>query len=155
MQQRKKQFQYSSTIPTTLETLIRFHELPNALRILTPPPLFVQVHQDGRVSNTEGTVDFTLWFGPFPVRWIAHHEPGPTATSFIDRMMQGPMATWEHQHIFRESAGGVELIDKLTFSHKSGWQGWLTPLLFDGLALRFLFWYRHWRTRYECRKLAG
>jgi ligand-binding SRPBCC domain-containing protein len=149
----KKKFQYSSLIPTTLETIMRFHETPDALIMLTPPPLIVKILSDQRVSNTEGTVDFILWFGPIPVRWLARHEAGPIPTSFIDRMIVGPMAYWEHQHIFRQVAGGVELVDQLTFAHKSGWRGWLTPLLFDGLSLRFLFWYRHWRTKHECRKM--
>ncbi len=132
---------------------MRFHKEPNALIQLTPPPLIVQILHDQRVSNTEGTVDFVLWFGPFPVRWIARHEPGPIATSFIDRMMVGPMHEWEHQHIFHEVADSIVLEDKLTFRHKQGWRGWLTRLLFDGLALRFLFWYRHWRTQRQCRKM--
>lgn len=151
--EQQKAFQYNSLIPTSLEAIIRFHEKPNALKLLTPPPLIVQVVNDNRLSDTEGTVDFVLWFGPIPVRWLANHEPGPTATSFIDRMLAGPLATWEHQHIFCEVAGGVELLDRITFSHKRGWRGWLTRLLFDGLALNFLFWYRHRRTRRECRKL--
>src|SRR5215203_41329 len=150
----KREFQHSSVIPTTLATIIRFHERADALRKLTPPPLIVQVIDDQRTTMTEGTVDFRLWFGPLPVRWLARHEPGPIATSFIDRMMIGPMAEWEHQHIFREMAGGVELRDQLTFAHKRGWRGWLTRLLFDGVALRFLFWYRHWRTRSYCRKMT-
>jgi ligand-binding SRPBCC domain-containing protein len=149
-----KVFQHTSVIPTSLEVIIRFHEKPNALNVLTPPPLIVKIVDDKRISNTEGTVDFVLWFGPIRVRWLARHEPGPIATSFIDRMLVGPLATWEHQHIFRAVEGGVQLRDRITFSHKRGWRGWVTRLLFDGLALKFLFWYRHWRTRRECRKLV-
>jgi ligand-binding SRPBCC domain-containing protein len=149
----RKEFRYSTFMPTSLEIMTRFHEEPNALKILTPPPLLVQLLSDQRHSNTEGIVDFVLWFGPLPVRWIARHEPGPIPTSFIDRMIEGPMADWEHQHIFHEAAGSVILEDKVTYAHKSGWQGWLTQLLFDGLPLRVLFWYRHWRTQRECRKL--
>ena len=148
-----KEFRYSTFIPTSLATITRFHEEADALKKLTPPPLIVQLLSDQRTSNTEGVVDFVLWVGPIPVRWIARHEAGPIPTSFIDRMLDGPMAYWEHQHIFHEVAGSVILEDKVTYMHKSNWQGWLTPLLFDGLPLRFLFWYRHWRTQRECRKL--
>src|SRR6188768_4283765 len=98
----KREFQHSSVIPTTLATIVRFHKRADALRKLTPPPLIVQVLKDQRTSLTAGTLDFRLWFGPLPVHWLARHEPGPIATSFIDRMMTGPMAEWEHQHIFRE-----------------------------------------------------
>jgi ligand-binding SRPBCC domain-containing protein len=153
MANAQKIFQHRSLIPTTLATLTSFHAQPNALIMLTPPPLIVKITNDQRLSLTEGTVDLLLWFGPFPVRWLARHEAGPIATSFVDRMLVGPVAEWEHQHLFYEAAGGVELVDRVTFAHKNGWRGWLTRLLFDGLALRFLFWYRHWRTRSECRKM--
>src|SRR5688572_9942755 len=113
----KREFQYSSVIPTTLATIVGFHERADALRKLTPPPLIVQVIDDQRTTMTEGTLDFRLRFGPIPVRWHTRHEPGPIATSFIDRMIVGPMAEWEHQHIFREVAGGVELRDQVTFVH--------------------------------------
>ena len=131
-----------------MEAMIGFHDAPNALRILTPPPLFIQIVRNGRVSLTEGEVVFTLWFGPVPVPWTARHEPGPIETSFVDRMLSGPMASWKHQHTFEKVDGGIRLTDKITFSHKPGWRGFLTRLIFDGLPLRFLFWYRHWRTRW-------
>jgi ligand-binding SRPBCC domain-containing protein len=148
-------FQATTFIPVDMATIIRFHAQPDALMRLTPPPLIVQIKRDQRVSLTEGTVDFVLWFGPIPVRWLACHEVGPVADSFIDRMMIGPMATWEHQHIFHAVAGSVQLEDKVTFTHKAGWRGWLSRLFFDGLALRVLFWYRHWRTEQGCRQLEA
>ena len=153
MQTTSKTHEFRSLIPTTLEIITRFHEKQAALSMLTPPSLIVKIVNDQRVSLTEGSVDFILWFGPVPVRWLARHEPGPTPTSFIDRMIIGPMAEWEHQHIFRAVADSVELIDRVTLIHKPGWPGWISRLAFDGLALRFLFWYRHWRTERECRKM--
>ncbi len=126
---------------------MRFHDAPNALRVLTPPPLIVQMVRESRESLTQGEVVFRLWFGPLPVLWHARHEPGSIPTSFIDRMLAGPMASWQHEHRFRAVDQGVELTDEITFAHKPGWRGVFTRLVFDGLPLRFLFWYRHWRTR--------
>ena len=109
---------------TSLERMTDFHAQPEALRKLTPPPIFMQVHRDDRTSNTEGDLEFTLWFGPVPVRWHVQHEPGPTEHSFADRMLKGPVAYWRHEHIFEPVAEGVALIDRLTIRHKPGWQGW-------------------------------
>jgi len=114
---------------------------------LTPPPVFIQVLRDDRVSFTEGEIEFRMWVAFIPVHWVARHEPGPIATSFIDRLLAGPLASWEHHHIFQAVDGGTELIDRITFMHKAGLAGLLTRLFFDGLSLRFLFAYRHWRTR--------
>ncbi len=140
-------FEHRSVIPATVEDVTAFHDHPRAFQRLTPPPVFIQIRRHEVQSLTHGKVAFTMWFGPVPVRWVAQHEPGPIATSFIDRQINGPMAQWIHEHVFQPVENGVELIDRVTYAHKPGWRGWLTRLFFDGLPLRFLFTYRHWRTR--------
>ncbi len=126
---------------------MRFHEDPRALARLTPPPIIMQLHRDERRSLTEGELEFTLWFGPIPIRWLARHEPGPTPHSFADSQVMGPLALWRHEHIFTAVAGGVELTDRIELAHRRGVTGVFTRLAFDGLPLRLLFAYRHWRTR--------
>ena len=148
-------FQKSSVIKTTLAEIKRFHEAPRALASLTPPPIRMQVQRDERRSLTEGEIEFTLSFGPLPIRWIARHQPGPTADSFADLQLRGPLAYWRHEHIFAEVAGGVALTDRITLAHRPGFIGLLTRLAFDGLPLRLLFVYRHWRTRRALQSSAG
>ena len=140
-------FVKKSVMKTTLEKMMRFHEDPKALSNLTPPPIFMQLHRDDRTSISEGEIEFTLWFGPVPFRWIARHEEGPTESSFADRLIKGPMAYWRHEHIFTEVDNGVELTDSITLAHHAGIKGLLTRLMFDGIPLRILFFYRHLRTR--------
>jgi ligand-binding SRPBCC domain-containing protein len=145
-------YQKRSVFRTTLEQLEAFHRNPSALKKLTPPPIFIQVHADHRTSLTSGDLDFTLWFGPLPVRWLARHESlaGP---GFAEWQVKGPMAFWRHEHGFEEVSGGVALIDRVTLAHKPGIKGLLTRLIFDGIPLRILFMYRHWRTRQAVEKL--
>jgi ligand-binding SRPBCC domain-containing protein len=145
-------FEQRSIIKTTMDAMLAFHQDAKTLGILTPPPIFVQLHRDTRTSLTDGELDFTLWIGFIPVRWLARHEPTSTANSFADRMIEGPMQSWLHQHLFHTVEGGVELLDQVTLSHKSGWRGLLSRLMFDGLPLRILFWYRHFRTRLALEK---
>ncbi|HUN06492.1 MAG TPA: hypothetical protein PLQ56_07815 [Aggregatilineales bacterium] len=146
-----KTFTHRSTMPTTMERMTAFHEDPRALRILTPPPIFMQPLFDHRTSLTEGDLEFRLWFGPIPFRWHARHEPGPTPTSFVDRQISGPMQSWVHTHSFTQKSDGIELQDQIVLEHKPGLPGLLTRLMFDGLPLRILFLYRHFRTRLGTR----
>lgn len=139
--------EFRTHIPAPVQALVAFHEDPEALRRLTMPPMRMGVVHDDRVSLTEGRIAFVLWLGPIPVRWEAEHAPGPTPTSFSDRMLRGPLAAWEHQHIFEPAEQGAWLIDRITLKHRPGVAGWLTRLVFDGLPLRLLFLYRHWITR--------
>ena len=143
----RKTFEHRSHLRTTTEALMAFHADSRALQRLTMPPTRVQVLRDERQSLTAGTIIFRLWLGPVPVRWVAEHKPGPTSHSFIDTMREGPLAYWEHAHIFKAVDGGALLIDRITFEHRTDWVGFFTRLVFDGLPLRLLFVFRHWRTR--------
>ena len=147
-------FTKTSVIKTTLSEMQRFHSDPQALSTLTPPPIVMQLQRDDRRSMTEGEIEFTLWFGPLPIRWTARHAAGPTAHSFADQQIKGPLAYWRHEHIFAEVPDGVELTDRITFAHHPPPRGLLTRLLFDGLPLRMLFRYRHWRTRAATQQRA-
>lgn len=140
-------FQKRSVFKTTVEKLEAFHQDRAAFSKLTPPPIFVQLHHDGRTSLTEGELAFTLWFAIIPIRWRVRHEPVTVGNGFADRQLSGPMAYWRHEHRFEPVEGGAALIDHVTLAHKAGLTGWLTRFMFDGLPLRFLFFYRHWRTR--------
>jgi ligand-binding SRPBCC domain-containing protein len=103
--------------------------------------------RDDRESLTQGELEFTLWLGPLPVRWTAAHEPGPTEHSFIDRMVKGPLASWVHEHRLDPDPKGVRLSDRIMYTYHPGVAGWPARLLFSRPGLKFLFWYRHWRTR--------
>lgn len=146
-----KNFEHQSLIPVPVEQVMAFHQDSRALSKLTLPPTFIQILRDDRTSLTSGEIEFNLWLGPFPIRWVAEHTPGPIPTSFTDRMVRGPLAFWEHQHIFEPVGDGVWLVDRITLAHKRGLAGLFTRLVFDGLPLRLLFLYRHWRTRRALR----
>ena len=145
-------YEKSSVIRTTLDDMIAFHNDPAALAKLSPPPIFMQMHEDNRTSLSEGDLKFTLWLGPIPIKWHAQHEPGPTPHSFADRQLSGPMAHWRHEHIFTETAEGIQLTDRVTIAHRKGIQDLLTRFMFDGIPLRILFFYRHLRTRMALEK---
>lgn len=145
-------YEKSTVMKTTMERMQAFHEAPTALSQLTPPPIFVQLLADRRTSITEGDLEFILWLGPIPIRWHVEHQSGPTPTSFADFMLSGPMAYWRHEHVFEKVEAGVRLTDRVTLAHKPGPLGIFTRLMFDGLPLRFLFFYRHLRTKLALSK---
>lgn len=143
-----KTFEHVSVIRnTTAQACFAFHAAPGAFARLTPPPIIVQVHHNRLEDLIAGDVEFTLWMGPIPVRWHAQHLPGINATSFVDFQVSGPVAYWYHEHIISDVPEGVELRDRIQIAHKPGLAGILSRLVFDGLPLRFLFIYRHIRTR--------
>lgn len=143
----KRNFTHSSNVSGTAEQLNAVHALPETFARLTMPPLVMQVVEDNRTSLTEGQIAFRLWFGPFPVNWLARHEAGVNEHSFRDVQVRGPLQSWEHDHVIEPHEHGARLTDRITFSHRPGLAGLFTRLLFDGLPLKMLFLYRHWQTR--------
>jgi ligand-binding SRPBCC domain-containing protein len=141
-------YKKSSVFKTTMERMIAFHQAPQALQVLTPPPIFVQVIDDNRLSLRAGDVRFRLWFGFVPIEWHARHEAASNAESFVDVMVEGPMAYWRHEHLIEADGDFIRLTDTVSLAHKAGWRGLLTGLVFDGIPLRILFYYRHLRTKW-------
>ncbi len=147
------QFTHHSFIKTSLDRLVAFHRAPAAFEQLAPPPMRVTLQRDDRNSLTDGEMEFTMHLGPLAIPWLARHEPGPTAHSFADSQINGPMASWRHVHLFEEQGPGVMLKDQITYTYPPGLRGLLTYLLFNPLSLKLLFYYRHWVTRKATRTL--
>lgn len=44
-------------------------------------------------------MDFTIWLGPLPIRWLARIEQ-VSPEGFTDRQLRGPFKEWVHRHSF-------------------------------------------------------
>jgi ligand-binding SRPBCC domain-containing protein len=137
-------------IRASLEAVSSFHASTLALKRLTPPPVFAQIHRAEPLA--EGSeAEFTLWFGPLPVRWLAVHSLVDPASGFTDRQARGPMRSWVHRHAWTEVKPGlVEMEDCIDYEHHLGMRGLLTRLLFAPPLLKFMFAYRSWVIRRAC-----
>ena len=139
-------FDHAFLVAAPRADVVKFHGDARALRRLMPPPLFVDLHEGGRLE--EGAVaDFTMWFGPLPVRWRAIHvDVGESG--FTDVQLHGPLHRWRHTHRFIPVDGNVTRVeDHVAYEHPTGLRGWLTRLLFNRASLAFLFAYRRYVTR--------
>jgi ligand-binding SRPBCC domain-containing protein len=140
-----KRFGHQFTVDAPFDRVIDFHKDPRALKILTPPPVFVTFNLSGSNSNSSIS-DFYLWFGPDTQYLISEFDLMP---GFIDRQMKGPFEFWEHKHIFRKiDPYTTQIIDHI--KARPGRQllsGQISRLMW--LSLPLLFVYRARRTRDE------
>lgn len=134
-------FEVTYLVNSPHPAVARFHQSRDALRRLTPPPVFVQVHRFEPLADGS-LADFTMWFGPIPLRWQARHEQVDLEAGFTDRQISGPLAEWVHHHRYQPSGGGTRLTDRIEYRHHAGPRGWLTRLLFNPFTLRWMFIYR-------------
>jgi ligand-binding SRPBCC domain-containing protein len=123
-----------------------FHTRSTSMGAITPPPVLVRVHHAPEILGEGDQMDFTLWVGPLPIRWLAVIE-GCSPRGFMDRQLSGPFAVWLHRHhFFPVGKDQTEVIDEVTFSIKKH-PIWGIVGLGMGVSLPFLFAYRAWKTR--------
>ena len=55
--------------------------------------MIVRVHRAPERMASGDEMDFTLWAGPMPLRWVARIEDA-SPNGFTDRQVRGPFASW-------------------------------------------------------------
>ena len=146
-------FDYAFKVNASLDEVAAFHSDTNALKTLNPPLAFIQLHRVDLMS--EGSIsEFTLWMGPFPIRWRAiHSDVGPNG--FTDTQETGPLAYWQHSHRFESiDTDTTQIHEHIEYEYHSGWRGLASRILFGRLGLTALFTYRKWATRRVLKREA-
>ena len=139
-------YQHSFTVTAPIEVVSDFHQSSSSLGTITPPPVIVQIHQAPVKLKHNDVMDFSLWIGPFPIRWIARIQ-NPSTLGFIDIQEKGPFAFWSHKHIFVAVVDGkTNIIDEITYTLKKDWFWHFVGKLMV-TNLNFLFFYREWKTK--------
>jgi ligand-binding SRPBCC domain-containing protein len=137
-------FDYAFEVEAPVEAVAAFHDDTRVLRRLTPA--YVRIHRVDPLG--EGSIaEFTVWFGPIPIRWRARHrDVGPNG--FTDIQDNGPLKSWVHTHRFvAAGAGSTRVTEHIEYEYEPGWGGVFGRLFFGPPALRALFAYRAWVTR--------
>jgi ligand-binding SRPBCC domain-containing protein len=144
-------FDFKFTVNAPLTAVSNFHHDTRILKKLSPPPIFVQIHRFEPMG--EGSeAEFTLWFGPLPLRWLAIHS-NVSDNGFTDTQAKGPLKQWQHTHRFTAVSPQVTQVhEHIEYSHHSGWRGLLSGILFSKAGLYGLFTARKLLTRWHVRK---
>lgn len=133
-------------VKAPIKRVAEFHSSTMALKLLTPPPIFVKLNHIEPIGEGSRS-DFTLWFGPFPIRWIAVHSDIHPQEGFTDTQLEGPFKTWVHRHAFEEITDDLtEIIDEVE-GQPSNHFFWGLVSRFMWLTLPVLFSYRARQTR--------
>ncbi|MCY4435835.1 MAG: cyclase [Chloroflexi bacterium] len=139
-------FRHEFTIAAPRERVLQFHRARRSLAAITPPPIIVRIQAGPEVLSTGDELRFTLWLGPFPIRWHATIEAVSDA-GFADRQLSGPFAHWVHRHTFIQSGENLTTVrDEIAYAYHRQFLWGLIGRLFV-LGLPVLFAYRAWRTK--------
>jgi ligand-binding SRPBCC domain-containing protein len=114
------------------------------LEAITPPWLRFSVLTPPPIEMRAGTlIEYRLRLHGVPLRWrteIAVWEP---PVRFVDRQVAGPYETWEHEHLFRDAAGGAVMSDRVDYRIRGGrLVDWVGDRAVARRDLRRIFEYR-------------
>jgi len=123
-----------------------FHSRAASMAAITPPPMIIRMNNPPDIVKEGDMVDFTMWLGPFPIRWLACIE-AVSPSGFTDRQLRGPFAGWIHRHIFTTvDDRTTDVVDEVTLHLRSHPVWWLVGKGMQ-IGLPVLFAYRAWKTR--------
>jgi ligand-binding SRPBCC domain-containing protein len=139
-------FEHRFRVRAPVEKVVEFHSSSASMGAITPPPMIVVVHSAPQTLKSGDRMDFTLWAGPVPIRWVAAIEDASPA-GFTDRQVRGPFASWTHRHSFERvddrTTDVVDRVEAIAQSHLI-W-GLIGRLMWAGMPVLFAF--RGRRTR--------
>jgi ligand-binding SRPBCC domain-containing protein len=139
-------YQHTLRLKAPASRVAEFHALPGGLGSLTPPPVFVQLHDPPERIQAGSEVSFTLWFGLLPVRWTACFEQAGE-DGFTDRQVRGPFQVWLHRRAFHPLDGRTTEIFEEIEARLRPELSWRLFGLLLWLNLPVLFAYRSWKLR--------
>jgi ligand-binding SRPBCC domain-containing protein len=143
-----KVYKNSFRVKAPLEKVTAFYSDTRALKILTPPPVIVQLKRVETLAE-DSTAEFVMWMGPVPVYWIAKHSEVNPMEGFTDTQIKGPFSHWQHKHSFHsidEHTTEVKDVIEARFSRHPYWAV-ICRLMW--VSLPTLFAYRGWKTKQE------
>jgi ligand-binding SRPBCC domain-containing protein len=139
-------YRHRFQVRAPLEQVVEFHHRSASMAAITPPPIIIRMRGAPAILAESDEMDFTMWLGPLPVRWLARIEAVSTH-GFTDRQLRGPFAEWVHRHSFAEvDEQTSEVADEITTRLRPHLAWWLVGLGMQ-LGLPILFAYRKWKTR--------
>jgi ligand-binding SRPBCC domain-containing protein len=139
-------YRHTFRVKAPLAAVAEFHSRSASMPAITPPPMIVRVHAAPAQLASDDVMDFTLWAGPVPLRWVAQIEDA-SETGFTDRQVRGPFAQWTHRHTFvRMADDTTDVVDQVEAELKRHlFWGPIGLLMWIGMPA--LFAYRGWKTR--------
>jgi uncharacterized protein (TIGR01777 family) len=103
-------FTRKSTMPVSAMELYTWHTRPGAFERLVPPFESISVEHAPQLREKEKVV-LALKLGPVTRIWIGQIADVIPGKSFRDELLSGPMASWNHHHLFRDTGSGTSILE--------------------------------------------
>lgn len=136
-------------VAAPIDEAFAFFDDPANLARLMPPPVRIRLERIEPAPPRPGSVfEFRYGLGPIQRTWTVRLVDRVVNERFTDETISGPMARFDHAHLFRPGRrGGTWIEDRIDFH--VGPDGLLGSVLdaAAGIVMRLTFVWRHARQR--------
>ncbi len=132
-------------LPITLTEAWDFFSSPKNLSKITPPAMTFRILyvSGGDKAYAGQIICYKISVLPLVTfNWVTEITHVQEPVLFVDEQRSGPYALWHHQHHFKDTTDGVEIIDELHYAIPYGLLGRLVHWLFVGREVNAIFDYR-------------
>lgn len=122
-----------------------FFSNPRNLPLITPPALGFEILTGVLPPRIHAGMMIAYRVRPvagIPLHWLTEITHVTEGEYFVDEQRSGPYAIWHHEHRFRETGGGTEVEDLVTYRLPFGWAGALMHRLLVRRKLEAIFDFR-------------
>jgi ligand-binding SRPBCC domain-containing protein len=134
------------TLPINLETAWGFFSDPTNLNKITPDEMSFNINYisgGNQVYPGQIVIYKIKILGGFRVSWVTEITQVMDRNYFIDEQRFGPYALWHHQHHFKATDGGIEMIDEVNYAIPFGVIGRFAHWLFVERQVNAIFDHRY------------
>jgi ligand-binding SRPBCC domain-containing protein len=140
-------FKQHQFLPMSSEEAWHFFSSPENLERITPADLKFKIeYVSGNTHEMyEGQI-IRYKIGILPgitTGWMTEITHIQKPFYFVDEQRFGPFALWQHQHWFKEVAGGVEMTDEVNYAIPLGFLGRIANAVLVRKRLESIFRFRH------------
>ena len=144
-------FEASVELACSPEAAFEFLAQPANIRLITPSSVMLEFDAAPQRLSLRARMEFRVQ--AYGVVRSAVHEvtQWDPSRGFVERQIEGPMGSWEHEHLFSPTSSGTRVTDRITFAPPGGMVGLLINERKIREALEDGFGHRH----HELEKLFG
>lgn len=138
------QIKQTIRIKGSLEEVWDFFSSPKNLKKISPPYMGFNIITGGEEKMYPGQIITyrVKAVAGIPLNWITEITHVETMKFFVDEQRFGPYSMWHHEHHFKETEGGVEMTDIVSYVMPLGLLGNFAHALFVKARLKEIFDYR-------------
>jgi len=139
------QIKTKQIIPTDLQTCWDFFSSPSNLKAITPDYMGFDILVDIPEKMYAGLmIEYRVKpILGIPMNWITEITHVDDLRYFVDEQRKGPYRIWHHEHHFKETSKGIEMIDIVSYEIPFGPLGKLAHPFLVKKKLQEIFDYRY------------